>query len=200
MMQGVAIVLEGVFETVTGRRVGGRLGTLWMCLFVVTLGQALRDSWYVSPLASLLEDYRHKQPKTMSADMCRRRQDPARSLARSPARAVLVVAAVRDTDGVSAASAALDELAPRILLRRAGTRELPVAAAPCFAPTLCLCIFAISTCGAPPIDMAKSSYVTAVAEDTHRFKVCREGAAFADGERLVGSTKGKSPCLVVARD
>ncbi|TKA56894.1 hypothetical protein B0A53_01295 [Rhodotorula sp. CCFEE 5036] len=45
MMQGVAIVLEGVFETVTGRRVGGRLGTLWMCLFVVTLGQALRDSW-----------------------------------------------------------------------------------------------------------------------------------------------------------
>jgi hypothetical protein len=146
MMQGVAIVLEGVFETVTGRRVGGRLGTLWMCLFVVTLGQALRDSWYVFPLASLLEDYRHKQPKTMSADMCRRRQDPARSLARSPARAVLVVAAVRDTDGVSAASAALDELAPRILLRRAGTRDLPVAAAPCFAPTPCLCIFAISTC------------------------------------------------------
>ncbi|GAA5875665.1 hypothetical protein JCM3774_002575 [Rhodotorula dairenensis] len=45
MMQGVAIVLEGIFQAVTGRRVGGWLGTLWMCLFVVFLGQALRDSW-----------------------------------------------------------------------------------------------------------------------------------------------------------
>lgn len=123
MMQGVAIVLEGVFEAVTGRRVGGRLGTLWMCLFVVTLGQALRDSWYVFPLASTQASSRQR---VLLLTMCRRRQDPARSLARSPARRVLVVAAVRDTDGVFATSAALDELAPRILLRRAGTRDLPV--------------------------------------------------------------------------
>lgn len=56
MMQGVAIVLEGMFQSVTGRRVGGRLGMLWMCLFVVFLGQALRDSWFVlvpPPLHSL---------------------------------------------------------------------------------------------------------------------------------------------------
>ncbi|GAA5983406.1 hypothetical protein JCM10908_000276 [Rhodotorula pacifica] len=45
MMQGVAIVLEGIFQAVTGRRVGGWIGTMWMSLFVVVCGQALRDSW-----------------------------------------------------------------------------------------------------------------------------------------------------------
>ncbi|BGP55773.1 hypothetical protein JCM8202v2_003380 [Rhodotorula sphaerocarpa] len=36
MMQGVAIILEGLFRAVTGRKVGGWLGTLWMS--VITQG------------------------------------------------------------------------------------------------------------------------------------------------------------------
>lgn len=48
MMQGVAIILEGLFRAVTGRKVGGWLGTLWMSVFVVGCGVALRDSWCAS--------------------------------------------------------------------------------------------------------------------------------------------------------
>ncbi|POY74573.1 hypothetical protein BMF94_2334 [Rhodotorula taiwanensis] len=50
MSQGVGIVLEGLFTVMTGRRVGGVLGTVWMSLFVVGCGIALRDSWITQGL------------------------------------------------------------------------------------------------------------------------------------------------------
>lgn len=52
MSQGVGIILEGLFTAVTGRRVGGVLGTVWMSLFVVGCGVALRDSWSVPSFLS----------------------------------------------------------------------------------------------------------------------------------------------------
>ena len=51
MSQGVAIVLEGLFTTLTGRKVRGPLGFLWSALVIACLGGTLYKAWSVSSLS-----------------------------------------------------------------------------------------------------------------------------------------------------
>ncbi|GAA5893591.1 wax synthase family protein [Sporobolomyces salmoneus] len=50
MSQGVAIVLEGLFTTLTGRKVRGPLGTLWSALVVAGMGATLYKAWVTQGL------------------------------------------------------------------------------------------------------------------------------------------------------
>lgn len=52
--QGFAIMLEGAFTAITGRKVGGRLGSTWKWLWIGLLGFVLYRSWYVSARCTLL--------------------------------------------------------------------------------------------------------------------------------------------------
>lgn len=45
-LQGVAILLEALFKRVTGRRVGGWAGRVWVYLVIITLGQNCR-TWFL---------------------------------------------------------------------------------------------------------------------------------------------------------
>ncbi|GAA6034147.1 hypothetical protein JCM8097_000719 [Rhodosporidiobolus ruineniae] len=50
MSQGLAIILEGAFTAVTGRRVKGWAGTAWTSVFVVAVGGVLYKSWTLQGL------------------------------------------------------------------------------------------------------------------------------------------------------
>lgn len=43
--QGLGVVLESTFSKLTGRRVGGWLGRIWMLLWLVAWGRLMIDSW-----------------------------------------------------------------------------------------------------------------------------------------------------------
>lgn len=45
MSQGVAIVLEGFFTAITGKKVRGPLGTLWSAIVVAGMGATLYTAW-----------------------------------------------------------------------------------------------------------------------------------------------------------
>ncbi|GAA5939926.1 hypothetical protein JCM10213_004878 [Rhodosporidiobolus nylandii] len=50
MAQGVGIILEGGFTAVSGRKVGGWIGTVWTALFCVVAGRWLVESWLTQGL------------------------------------------------------------------------------------------------------------------------------------------------------
>ncbi|GAA5970305.1 hypothetical protein JCM11641_001656 [Rhodosporidiobolus odoratus] len=45
MSQGIAIILESAFATITKKRVGGMLGALWTLFFTIGMGSFLYNSW-----------------------------------------------------------------------------------------------------------------------------------------------------------
>ncbi|KAL5492758.1 hypothetical protein ACEPAI_4205 [Sanghuangporus weigelae] len=51
MFQGVLVILERVWRIVTGRRVGGWPGTVWVYFVIGVLGQPLVDAWHKKGLA-----------------------------------------------------------------------------------------------------------------------------------------------------
>ncbi|GAA5920591.1 hypothetical protein JCM1841_001457 [Sporobolomyces salmonicolor] len=50
MAQGVAIILEGMFTAVTGRKTGGWIGTLWATLWIIACGRPLYKAWLTQGL------------------------------------------------------------------------------------------------------------------------------------------------------
>ncbi|GAA6021052.1 hypothetical protein JCM10207_003900 [Rhodosporidiobolus poonsookiae] len=50
MAQGLAVVLEGAFTALTGRRVRGWAGTVWTAGFVVLVGEVLKEAWLTQGL------------------------------------------------------------------------------------------------------------------------------------------------------
>ncbi|KIP09389.1 hypothetical protein PHLGIDRAFT_22992 [Phlebiopsis gigantea 11061_1 CR5-6] len=53
-LQGVAVVLEGLWTSVTGRKVGGWPGRIWAYAFMMPLAQMCLDSWFSRGLAGSL--------------------------------------------------------------------------------------------------------------------------------------------------
>ncbi|KAJ7022603.1 membrane bound O-acyl transferase family-domain-containing protein, partial [Mycena alexandri] len=45
LMMGVGVILEGFWRRVTGRRVGGWLGWIWSCVWLVGFGPLMADPW-----------------------------------------------------------------------------------------------------------------------------------------------------------
>ncbi|GJE92487.1 membrane bound O-acyl transferase family-domain-containing protein [Phanerochaete sordida] len=54
VLQGVGVVLEGVWKQLTGRRVCGWPGRVWAYLVMVPLGQMCLDAWFIRGLGGAL--------------------------------------------------------------------------------------------------------------------------------------------------
>jgi len=50
-MQGVFVILERVWRQVTGKRVGGWPGLIWVYFDIMVLGQPMVDAWHMRGLA-----------------------------------------------------------------------------------------------------------------------------------------------------
>lgn len=48
VLQGLAVIVEQIFETRTGRQVGGTTGKAWLLLAMLVPGGNLARAWYVS--------------------------------------------------------------------------------------------------------------------------------------------------------
>ncbi|KAF8207585.1 membrane bound O-acyl transferase family-domain-containing protein [Mycena galopus ATCC 62051] len=47
-MMSVGVILEGFWRRVTGKRVGGRVGWVWSCVWIVGCGRLMADPWCIS--------------------------------------------------------------------------------------------------------------------------------------------------------
>lgn len=48
LMMGVGVILEGFWKRLSGRRVGGWLGWMWACVWIVGFGPLMTDPWCLS--------------------------------------------------------------------------------------------------------------------------------------------------------
>lgn len=69
LVQGVGVILEGLFRMVVGSRVGGPAGWLWTLVWMVGWSHLLVDGWTTRGLAASQFIPEHARPSTLIVDL-----------------------------------------------------------------------------------------------------------------------------------